>query len=280
MYAAGRRSASDVLALKQGRRISLCFPCRDEADTIGDLVEEARRELVNAVPVVDELVVLDDNSSDDTAAVARKAGAEVIPIGVVHDRYGPGRGKGNALWASLVATEGDFIVWCDGDLTSFEADWVLRLVEPLLLDDHLALVKASYHRPEDEGGGGRTTELVARPLLSMFEPALAGLDQPLAGEYAGRRTMLERIPFMQGWGAEVAMLIDLARRYGPDSITQADLGVRRHRHHPLRTLSIQAAEVLGSVLMRNGIEDVAEVLHRDDGSKVELNLAERPPVVS
>jgi glucosyl-3-phosphoglycerate synthase len=306
MYASGRRATNDdpesgigdvgrpvstvhederisrIMRLKGDRRISLCFPCRDEGETVGRLLAEARVHLVDEHRVLDELVVLDDNSTDDTAARAEAAGATVIPISLVHDRHGAGRGKGNALWASLVATQGDFIVWCDGDVTSFRADWILRLVEPLLVDDDLALVKAAYHRPEDLGGGGRTTELVARPLLSLFEPALARLDQPLAGEYAGRRHHLERIPFMQGWGAEVAMLIDLARRFGPDCITQADLGVRHHRHHPLRTLSIQAAEVTGSLLIRQGLHDhlEASTLIRDDGSEVALNFDERPPVAS
>lgn len=287
MYVAARVREQDerttrIIGLKGERRISLCVPCRNEGETVGRLVAEARKQLVDDYPVLDELIVLDDNSTDDTAARAEAAGATVIPISRVHDRYGPGRGKGNALWASLVATRGDFVVWCDGDVTSFRADWILRLVEPLLRDDDLALVKAAYHRPEGEGGGGRTTELVARPLLSLFQPALARLDQPLAGEYAGRRHHLERIPFMQGWGAEVAMLIDLARRFGPDCITQADLGVRRHRHHPLRTLAIQAAEVTGSLLIRQGLHDRfdASTLIRDDGTEIALNFDERPPVAS
>ena len=271
-----------VIRLKGERRISLCFPCRNEGDTVGRLIAEARRHLIDDHRVLDELIVLDDNSTDDTALRAEAAGATVVPISRIHDLHGPGRGKGNALWASLLATRGDFVIWCDGDVTSFQADWILHLIEPLLLDDELALVKAAYRRPEDQGGGGRTTELVARPLLSLFEPALARLDQPLAGEYAARRHHLEQIPFMQGWGAEVAMLIDLARRFGPDCIAQADLGVRHHRHHPLRTLAIQAAEVTGSLLIRQGLHDRfdASTLIRDDGTEVALNFDERPPVAS
>ncbi|MGB0114787.1 MAG: glucosyl-3-phosphoglycerate synthase [Ilumatobacteraceae bacterium] len=272
--------ADAVIAAKAGRTISVCIPCRDEAATIGPLVSVIRSELMTRFGVVDELIVLDDRSTDDTARVAAHAGARVVSIEDVHDVHGAGHGKGNALWSTLLVSHGDVVVWCDGDVTSFEPDWVLKLVAPLLSDDSVALVKALYHRPTKYGGGGRTTELVARPILSRYFPGLTGLAQPLSGEFAGRRSVLESIPFVEGWGVEIAMLIDIAERFGPDSIGQVDLGSRLHRHRDLASLSVQAAEVMATALDRAGVgvagDPAEQVLQRADGSAVPLNLAVRP----
>jgi glucosyl-3-phosphoglycerate synthase len=272
-----------VAGAKAGRTVSMCIPCRDEVATIGSLVRTIRSTLVDGHGVVDELIVLDDRSTDDTALVAERAGATVVPISDVHDRYGVGHGKGNALWATLAASSGDFVVWCDGDVTSFRPDWVAHLLAPLLDDDTVALVKARYERPTHQGGGGRTTELVARPLLSLYVPDLTGLHQPLSGEFAGRRDVLEQLPFVEGWGVEIAMLVDLAQRYGAESIAQVDLGVRRHRHRSLHELSVQAAEVTAALLSRvKGAPPLPPEpsLTRADGSVLPLNLAERPPLAS
>ena len=271
---------ADALAAKGTTRISMCLPCRDEGATIGHLVNQIRSSVFGSL--VDELIVIDDRSVDDTAAAARAAGARVVPIEDVHACYGVGHGKGNVLWSSLLVSTGDIVVWCDGDITSFEPSWVVRLVAPLLVDDSVALVKAHYVRPTEMGGGGRTTELVARPLLSLFFPQLSGLHQPLSGEFAGRRSALEQIPFVEGWGVEIAMLIDLAERFGADSIAQVDLGTRMHKHRSLSSLSVQAAEVMATLLSRTPAtaafaEDVL-ALHRPDGEDVTLNLDERPPV--
>lgn len=276
----GDWTAERLLAAKGDATISMCFPCRDEAATIGSLVAAVRHELVERIPVLDELIVLDDRSTDDTPAVASSAGATVVPIDEVHAAYGIGHGKGNALWASLVASTGDIVVWCDGDVTSFTPDWIVQLVAPFVVEPDLALVKAMYHRPSSGGGGGRTTELVARPLLSLFAPELAPLSQPLSGEFAGRRSRLEQIPFVEGWGVEIAMLLDLAERFGPGSLAQVDLGVRHHRHRSLHSLSVQAAEVMATALTRFGMKATVtpETLTRSDGSIVPLNLAERPPI--
>jgi glucosyl-3-phosphoglycerate synthase len=269
---------------KAGRTISLCIPCRDEANTIGGLVTLAKNALGGPNGLVDEIIVLDDRSIDGSADVARGAGATVVPISEVHEKHGEGRGKGNALWASLIVSKGDIVVWCDADVTSFEPDWVTRLVAPLLLDDHNAIVKAHYHRPTELGGGGRTTELVARPLLSLFYPELADLHQPLAGEYAVRRSAMADIPFVQGWGVEIAMLIDVADKFGIDTITQVDLGVRHHRNQPLLSLAVQAAEVIATVLDRAGatasFAESVLMLHRPGGVSQPLNLKERPPISS
>lgn len=272
-----------VLETKAGRTVSVCIPCRDEAATIGPLVSVIRSELMEGAGVVDELIVLDDRSTDDTAQVASHAGARVVSIDDVHAEYGPGHGKGNALWAALLVSHGDVVVWCDGDVTSFEPNWVTRLVAPLLSDPTVGLVKALYHRPTRYGGGGRTTELVARPLMSRYFPELTGLAQPLSGEYAGRRSVLETVPFVQGWGVEIAMLIDVAARFGPAAIGQVDLGSRTHRHRGLEALSVQAAEVMATMLDRAGagapLEPVKPSLRRADGSAIPLNLASRPPLV-
>jgi glucosyl-3-phosphoglycerate synthase len=240
--------------------------------------------LVEGCGLVDELIVLDDNSTDDTALIATANGATVVSINTVNQVYGEGRGKGNALWATLAVSTGDFVVWCDGDVTSVEPSWVLRLLMPLLTTSDVSLVKASYHRPTDLGGGGRTTELVARPLLSLFLPDLTGLHQPLSGEFAGRRSSIEQIPFVQGWGVEIAMLADVAERFGASSIAQVDVGERHHRHQTLDRLGVQAAEVIATLLTRVGADkafaDDQLALLRPNGVSEPLNLDERPPMRS
>ena len=278
-------SVRAVVAAKDGRTVSVCIPCRDEAATVGSLVAVIRRELMTAgCGLVDELIVLDDRSTDDTARVAAAAGARVVSIDDVHREHGAGHGKGNALWATLLVSHGDIVVWCDGDVTSFEPDWVTKLVAPLLDDASVMMMKALYHRPTNYGGGGRTTELVARPLMSRYFPTLTGLAQPLSGEYAGRRSALERLSFVQGWGVEMGLLIDIERTWGAEAIGQVDLGSRLHRHRSLHSLSVQAAEVMATMLDRADVsatlagEEGEQVLERADGSVVPLNLATRPPV--
>lgn len=280
----GIAAIAAVAAVKGDQTISVCIPCRDEAGTIGTLVSAIRSELMQRVPLVDELIVLDDRSVDETAEVAENAGATVVPIDKIHAQYGEGHGKGNVLWASLLASHGDLVVWIDGDITSFRPEWIARLVAPLIDDEHVALVKAMARRPTKMGGGGRTTELVARPLMSLYFPELAGLDQPLSGEYAGRRIVLEHLPFVEGWGVEMGLLIDVAQRCGADAIAQIDVGVREHRHRPLESLSVQAAEVMATMLKRvpsgSLLPSETPCLRRSDGSRVRLNLAERPPIAS
>ena len=262
----------------------MCIPCRDEVATIGSLVRTVRSTLVDRHGIVDELIVLDDRSTDDTAVVAERAGATVVPIGDVHDRYGVGHGKGNALWATLAASSGDLVVWCDGDVTSFRPDWVAHLLAPLLDDDTVALGQGPLRAPDAcrRAAGARPSSSPARCCRCTC-PDLTGLHQPLSGEFAGRRDVLEQLPFVEGWGVEIAMLVDLAQRYGAESIAQVDLGVRRHRHRSLHELSVQAAEVTAALLSRvKGAPPLPPEpsLTRADGSVLPLNLAERPPLAS
>ena len=262
--------------------VSVCLPARNEADTVGKIVEIVRRELVDGAGLVDELLVVDDHSTDGTDDVASAAGATVVQAEAVLPEYGEGHGKGEALWKSLFVARGDLVVWCDADISNFGAGFVVELLRPLLTDPSIAFVKGYYERPEvGWTGGGRVTELVARPTLSLLFPDLGDIVQPLAGEYAGRRSVLEHLPFVEGYGVEIGLLIDVANRVGVDAIAQVDLGTRIHRNRPLDELSPQALAVLATALRRAGMLDaVGEVaLRRPDGGAVSVDLGERPPLV-
>lgn len=249
-------SARSLAELKRGTTVSVCLPARNEETTVGRIVAAIRAGLMApGVDLIDELIVMDDGSVDGTARVAADAGASVVRVSEVAPERPAGRGKGNVLWRSLTASTGDLIVWCDADLTSFTPSYITRLVAPFLADPQVQLVKGFYERvPDGAGnGGGRTTELVARPLLSLFFPGLATVRQPLGGEYAIRRSLAERLPFVEGYGVEVGLLIDTLRLVGIDAIAQVDLGVRTHRHHPLAHLAGQAAEITAVILGRANV---------------------------
>jgi glucosyl-3-phosphoglycerate synthase len=271
------------------REVTVCLPARDEEATIGTIVARVRDELTGPDGLVAEVVVVDDGSIDGTAAVAREAGARVVPEPSILPDAGAGSGKGNALWKSLYECRTEIICWLDADLRNFSADYVSRLAEPLLRDPDLAFVKAFYRRPYEGAptGGGRVTELVARPLLSLLFPKLADIVQPLGGEYAGRRSALEVLPFVEGWGVEIGLLIDIVECFGRSAVAQVDLGVREHRNWPLVDLSPQALAILATALRRAELietpEPFLELLRAADDGTLEatpVEVRERPPIVT
>ncbi len=245
-----------LLAAKGAATVSVVLPALDEATTVGPIVEAIRRDLVGEPhPLVDELVVMDSGSTDRTAEVAAAAGARVVHRGDVLPRLPVLPGKGEVLWRSLAATSGDLVVFVDADLEEFSSAYVRGLLGPLLTEPRVALVKAVYERPLRAGGlvlpgGGRVTELVARPLLNLHWPELAGVVQPLAGEYAARRSLLEQLPFPTGYGVELGLLVDTFTRLGLDAIAQVDLGVRHHRHQDDAALGRMASEIWQTALAR------------------------------
>jgi len=265
--------------LKGTTTVSVCPPARNEAETVGPIVQTI--SALQHRGLIDETVVMDDRSTDATAKVAAAAGARVVSVPDVLPEAGAATGKGNALWASIAASAGDVIVWIDADLRSFTPDYVIGLLGPLLTDPEVTLVKGFYDRPTVGGGGGRTTELMARPVLATFFPELGVIEQPLGGEYASRRSILEQLPFPQGYGVETGLLIDIAHRWGVDRIAQVDLGVREHRHQSLSALSSQAMEVLHAALLRTGADraTLSRVLMRPDEAPVEVRVDERPPLI-
>ena len=257
------------LAERKGEhRVSVCIPAHDEEPTVGAVVEAIVRGLVDRHGLVDEVLVVDDGSTDGTAAVAAAAGARVVPT---EER----RGKGEALWTSLRASSGDVVCWVDADIRGFDAHFVSGLVGPLLVDPDVDFVKGRYERD-----GGRVTELLARPVIATLFPHLACFDQPLAGEYAGRRRLLERLPFAAGYGVDLALLVDVAAEVGVDRMAEVDLGVRVHRNRPLEELTPAAVSVLQAALRRADVE-VPErtVLRRPGAEPTVIDAAERPPLV-
>jgi glucosyl-3-phosphoglycerate synthase len=243
-----------------GHRISVVLPARDEERTVGTLVADLAERWIRRVPLIDELLVVDSDSTDATAAVARASGADVVATSDVLPGCGTRPGKGEALWKSLAATSGDLLVFLDADLLGDVAHYVPGLLGPLLADPHVVFVKGCYTRPlerSDAGGctaGGRVTELTARPLLNALWPELAGVVQPLGGEYAARRSVLEQVPFVSGYGVDVALLLDLARMAGLAALAQVDLGVRRHRSQDEAALGVMAGQVVAALLGRAGLD--------------------------
>lgn len=276
--------AAALVERKDGQRISVCLPARDEEATVADIVTLVREHLIERVPLVDELIVIDDHSNDSTAERARAAGACVVDAAEVLPEITSGAGKGRALWRSLHVATGDIVVWCDTDVTNFSAQFVVGLLGPLLCEPDLVYVKGFYRRPlgTSGDGGGRVTELVARPLLALLHPTLTSIVQPLAGEYAGRRHALEQVPFVAGYGVEMGLLIDLAARFGTAAMAQVDLGTRRHRNRPLVELGPQAMTIMQVALRRAQEGFVAEkaVLERPDAPPVVVSAEELPPLLS
>jgi glucosyl-3-phosphoglycerate synthase len=231
-----------------GHSLSVVLPAREVAGTVGAIVE-------SLLGTVDQVLVVDAASEDGSADVARAAGAEVVQQDELAPQLGPVLGKGDALWRSLPAVTGDLVAFIDSDTHNFDPAFARGLFGPLIADDAIQFVKGAYSRPFVHGdtvvenGGGRVSALMARPLLRTFHPELAWLAQPLAGEVAARRDLLERIPFATGYALEIRMLIDVMNEVGPDAIAEVDLGERRQPHQPLTALTDMAEEVLRAVVM-------------------------------
>jgi glucosyl-3-phosphoglycerate synthase len=286
-YAADDFPLERLLGAKGATTISVVLPAREVAATIGPTL--AALTPLRDAGLLDELLVIDAASADGTAAIAAEAGATVVQESEILPAHGPARGKGDALWRALHATGGDVVAFVDADSAGFDSRFVLGLLGPLLTDDDVAFVKGAYRRPLTVGaetvpdGGGRVSELLARPLLNLHLPELAGIVQPLAGEMAGRRALLEALPFPVGYGVEIANLIDAYRHAGLDALAQVDLGTRRNAHQPLHALSVMAYAVLVAAERRihGGVGPVPQLARpRADGALALAHAVvdERPPL--
>lgn len=282
----------------QNLTISLALPALNEEETVGGVIRMMKKELVKKVPLLDEIVLIDSNSSDRTREIA---GREGVPVHIHQEllpRLGARRGKGEALWKSLLVTKGDIIVWIDTDIVNIHPRFVYGIIGPLLLNPQVQFVKGFYRRPLkvgeklQAGGGGRVTELTARPLLNLFYPELSGVVQPLSGEYAGRRSALEQAVFFSGYGVETGLLIDVYERYGLGAIAQVDLLERIHHNQQLEGLSKMSFAIIQTVFRklekrfgRAVLEDVNRsmklIRHTARGYSLdveEIAEKERPPM--
>jgi len=285
---------SYLIAAKAGRRVSVVLPALDEEETVGAIVRAIVPLTRGDAPLVDELVVVDSGSTDRTIAVATAAGARVVRRTDVVPHLEPLPGKGEVLWRSLAATTGDVIVFIDSDLVDFDPAFVPSLLGPILTRPGVGLVKGFYRRPlrlettEEESlehGGGRVTELLARPLLAALRPELAGVVQPLGGEYAATRELLESVPFACGYGVEIGLLLDTHARLGLDGLAQVNLGVRKHRNRNLLQLGVMSRQILAAALHRCGAIDSAAPLTQflQIGGEwlptsTDVDATERPPM--
>jgi glucosyl-3-phosphoglycerate synthase len=250
------KNLKDLVELKkqQNLTISLALPALNEEQTVGKVIRMMKKELMQKVKLVDEIVLIDSNSKDRTREIAQKEGIPVYIHQQILDRLNPRRGKGEALWKSLLVTKGDIIVWIDTDIVNIHPRFVYGIIGPLLQNPQVQLVKGFYRRPLrvgqkiQAGGGGRVTELTARPLLNLFYPELSGVVQPLSGEYGGRRSALEKIPFFSGYGVETGLLIDIYEKYGIQGIAQVDLLERIHHNQPLEALGKMSFAIIQAVL--------------------------------
>ncbi|MBI5962067.1 MAG: glucosyl-3-phosphoglycerate synthase [Chloroflexi bacterium] len=247
-----------LLSLKQKQNvtISLALPALNEEETVGRVIRTIRNVLMQRVPLLDEIVLIDSNSNDRTRQIAEKIGVPVHIHQKILPNYGSRKGKGEALWKSLYCTRGDIIIWVDTDIVNIHPRFIYGLIGPLLLRPEIDFVKGFYRRPlkvgnkMQAGGGGRVTELTARPLLNLFYPELSGMVQPLSGEYGGRRKVLEQLPFFSGYGVEIGLLIDMLERFGLSSIAQVDLQERVHHNQPLDALGKMSFAIIQAVIRK------------------------------
>jgi glycosyltransferase involved in cell wall biosynthesis len=286
-YRAVDFTVEQLLACKGARSISVIVPAKECAQTVAGVLRRTAGPLLDA-GLVDEVIVVDAGSTDATAEVARRCGARVLQQDELIPELGPALGKGDAMWRALQQTTAEIVCFLDADTRDPHSNHLLGVLGPILSDDTLALVKGSFERPLDTGSGtiadegGRVTELMARPLLNMHEPLLAGFSQPLAGEMAARRELLQAVPFPVGYGVEIAMLIDTLRLCGLDALAECDLGTRQNRHQPLRALGEMSYAVLAAVEHRRPQQSSTSggryMRPWQDGTLVSVPVAERPPV--
>ncbi|WP_282702659.1 glucosyl-3-phosphoglycerate synthase [Streptomyces sp. CC219B] len=285
------RPLHQLLNAKQrtGQSVSVVLPALNEEETVGDIVAVIRHDLMQQVPLVDEIVVVDSGSTDRTSEVAAAAGARVVHRDAILPRIPTVPGKGEVLWRSLLATGGDIVCFIDADLKEFRSEFVSGIVGPLLTEPGVDLVKAMYDRPlgQAAGQGGRVTELMARPLLNMHWPQLAGFVQPLGGEYAARRSLLEQLPFPVGYGVELGMLVDALHLVGLDALAQVDVGVRKHRHQDGQALGRMSAAIYRTAQLRLARghlirPSLTQFERGEDGFEprtYSVDTEERPPMV-
>jgi len=294
---------SDLHALadmkhKQNLKVSLALPALNEEETVGNVIRTIKTALMDEIPVLDEIILMDSNSTDRTREIAADLGIPVYIHQEVLPQYGARRGKGEALWKSLFVTRGDILLWIDTDIVNISPNFIYGLLGPLLLNPEVQFIKGYYHRPlkvdgkMQAGGGGRVTELTARPLLNLFYPELSGIIQPLSGEYGGRRSALETMPFSSGYGVEIGLLVDIFEKYGLDGLAQVDLSERIHHNQPLESLSKMSFAIIQTVVHKlerrygsNILDDVnktMKLIRYDQGSLFlevnEIAELERPPM--
>ncbi|MCL5429582.1 MAG: glucosyl-3-phosphoglycerate synthase [Chloroflexi bacterium] len=285
---------------QQALTISVALPALDEQKTIGRVIRSIKENLVDHIDLVDEIILMDSGSTDQTREIASRFGIPVYIHQEVLPQYGPRHGKGEALWKSLYVTKGDIILWIDTDILNINPRFIYGLIGPLLIHPELQFVKGFYRRPIrvgnriQAGGGGRVTELTARPLLNLFFPELSGVVQPLSGEYGGRRSALETLPFFSGYGVETGLLIEAFEKYGLSAIGQVDLQERVHHNQPLEALSLMSFAIIQVVIRelekrygRKIQEDVNRTMKliRYGGERFfldveEISEQERPPMAS
>jgi len=284
---------------KQNLTISLALPALNEEETVGKVIRTIKNVLMTRIPLLDEIVLMDSNSTDRTRQIAEKIG---VPIHIHQNtlpQYGARKGKGEALWKSLYCTRGDIIIWIDTDIVNIHPRFVYGLIAPLLLRPEIDFVKGFYRRPlkvgnkMQAGSGGRVTELTARPLLNLFYPELSGIVQPLSGEYGGRRKVLEQLPFFSGYGVEIGLLIDMLEKFGLRSIAQVDLLERVHHNQPLEALGKMSFAIIQAVIRKlegkygqNMLENINKTMKmiRYEQDRFFLDIeeiaeGERPPMI-
>lgn len=284
---------------QQNVTISLALPALNEEETVGKVIRTIKTALMDKVPLLDEIVLMDSNSNDRTREIAMNLGIPVYIHQELLPEYGARAGKGEALWKSLLVTKGDILIWIDSDIVNIHPRFVYGVLGPLLMNEKIQFVKGFYQRPLRTGrrvqstGGGRVTELTARPLLNLFYPELSGIIQPLSGEYGGRRKALERLTFFSGYGVETGLLIDVFEKFGLNAIAQVDLLERIHHNQPLQALSKMSFLIMQTVLrkletrfnraMLEEVNKTMKIIRYQNGSYYldvqELPELERPPMI-